>query len=74
MGTAEVHGALWGAAARDWSELNEPHCAVFYEAVFDAIGVDGSMELLDAGCGAGLALQIAAKRGARVTGDRKSVV
>ena len=37
MGTAEVQGALWGAAAGDWSELNEPHCAVFYEAVFDAI-------------------------------------
>jgi SAM-dependent methyltransferase len=68
MGTAEVQGALWGAAARDWSELNEPHCAVFYEAVFDAIGVDGSAELLDVGCGAGLALQIAAKRGATVTG------
>jgi hypothetical protein len=64
MGTAEVQGALWGAAARDWSELNEPHCAALYEAVFDAIGVDGSTELLDAGCGAGLALQIAAKRGA----------
>jgi SAM-dependent methyltransferase len=68
MGTAEVQGALWGAAARDWSELNEPHCAALYEAVFDAIGVDGSTELLDAGCGAGLALQIAAKRGATVTG------
>ena len=68
MGTAEVQGALWGAAARDWSELNEPHCAALYEAVFDAIGVDGSTELLDAGCGAGLALQIAVKRGATVTG------
>ena len=62
MGTAEVQGALWGAAARDWSELNEPHCAALYEAVFDALGVDGSTELLDAGCGAGLALQIAAER------------
>ena len=68
MGTADVQGALWGAAARDWSELNEPHCAVFYEAVFDAIGVGGATELLDAGCGSGLALQIAAKRGATVSG------
>jgi SAM-dependent methyltransferase len=68
MGTADVQGALWGAAARDWSELNEPHCAELYETVFDAIGVDGSTELLDAGCGAGLALQIAVKRGATVTG------
>jgi SAM-dependent methyltransferase len=68
MGTAEVQGALWDAAARDWSELNEPHCAVFYEAVFDAIGAGESTELLDAGCGSGLALQIAAKRGATVSG------
>ena len=68
MGTAEVQGALWGAAARDWSDLNEPNCAVLYEAVFDAIGVGGSTELLDVGCGSGLALQTAAKRGATVTG------
>jgi ubiquinone/menaquinone biosynthesis C-methylase UbiE len=68
MGTSEVQGALWGAAARDWSELNEPHCAVFYEAVFDVIGAGGSTNLLDAGCGSGLALQIAAKRGATVSG------
>jgi len=68
MGTAEVQGALWGAAARDWSDLNEPNCAVLYEAVFDAIGADGSTELLDVGCGSGLALQTAAKRGATVTG------
>ena len=68
MGTAEVQGALWGAAARDWADLNEPNCAVLYDAVFDAIGVDGSTELLDVGCGSGLALQTAAKRGAAVAG------
>jgi len=68
MGTAEAQGALWGAAARDWSELNEPNCAVLYETVFDAIGLGAATELLDAGCGAGLALQIAAKRGATVAG------
>ena len=68
MGTAKVQGALWGGAARDWSELNEPHCAVLYEAVFDAIGADGSTVLLDAGCGSGLALQIAAKRGTTICG------
>src|SRR5580693_8231110 len=56
MGSAEMQGRLWGADARAWSELNEPHCAPLYE------------ELLDAGCGAGLALQLAAKRGATVTG------
>ena len=68
MGTAERQGHLWGAAARAWSELNEPNCAPLYETVFDAIGVGPGTKLLDAGCGAGLALQLAAKRGAAVSG------
>ncbi len=68
MGSAERQGPLWGAAARAWSELNEPHCAPVYETVFDDIGAGPGMALLDAGCGAGLALQLAAKRGATVTG------
>jgi SAM-dependent methyltransferase len=68
MGSAQVQGRLWGAAARDWSELTEPFCAPFYEAVFDAIQVSPGMAILDAGCGSGLALQLAAKRGADVTG------
>ena len=68
MGSAQVQGALWGAAAQDWSELNEPHCVVLYDAVHDAIGVGPGVALLDAGCGSGLALQLAAKRGATVTG------
>jgi SAM-dependent methyltransferase len=68
MGSAEKQGQLWGADARAWSELNEPHCAPLYEAVFDAIGVGSGTVLLDAGCGAGLAVQLAAKRGAVVSG------
>jgi ubiquinone/menaquinone biosynthesis C-methylase UbiE len=40
----------------------------FYEAVFDALGIGPGTQLLDVGCGAGLALQLAAKRGATVTG------
>jgi SAM-dependent methyltransferase len=68
MGSATMQGKLWGAAARDWSELNEPHCAPLYETVFDAIGLHADMTLIDAGCGAGLALQLAAKRGATVSG------
>src|SRR6202047_4223279 len=68
MGTAEMQGRLWGPGARDWSELNEPSCVPFYDAVFDAIAVRPGMALLDAGCGGGFALQLAAKRGATVTG------
>ena len=51
MGSAQVQGTLWGAAAREWSELNEPFSTPFYEAVFDAIAVGPGMKLLDAGCG-----------------------
>ena len=68
MGSAEVQGKLWGPGARDWAELNEPCCTPFYEAVFDAIAVGPGMVMLDAGCGGGYALQLAAKRGATVTG------
>lgn len=68
MGTAQVQGRLWGAAARDWAELNEPFSTPVYEAVLDAIGVRPGMRLLDAGCGSGLAMQLAAKWGAEVTG------
>ena len=68
MGSAQMQGKLWGPGARDWSDLNEPTCTPFYEAVFDAIAVGPGMTLLDAGCGGGYALQLAAKRGATVTG------
>lgn len=68
MGTAQVQGRLWGAAAADWSQFAEPGQTPFYEAVFDATGVGAGTRLLDAGCGAGLALQLAHGRGATVTG------
>lgn len=68
MGTAQLQGALWGAAAQDWAALGEPPQIPFFEAAFDAIGIDGGTRLLDAGCGAGLALVLAEQRGAIVTG------
>jgi SAM-dependent methyltransferase len=68
MGSAQMQDRLWGPGARDWSDLNEPSCTPFYEAVFEAIAVGPGMALLDAGCGGGYALQLAAKRGATVTG------
>jgi SAM-dependent methyltransferase len=68
MGAAEVQGALWGAAAEDWAEFNEPTGIPIYEAAFDAMGVTTGTRLLDVGCGAGLALQLAENRGASVAG------
>jgi ubiquinone/menaquinone biosynthesis C-methylase UbiE len=68
MGSAPIQGRLWGAAAADWSQLTEPAMTPVYETVFDAVGVGPGTRLLDAGCGSGLALQLAHKRGATVSG------
>lgn len=68
MGSAEPQGSLWGEAAEDWAELQEPTGAPLYEATFDALGVENGTRLLDVGCGAGYALVLAAKRGASVSG------
>lgn len=68
MGTAERQGELWGAAPEEWAEYNEPTGAPLYEAGLDALGATTGTRLLDAGCGAGLALQLAARRGATVAG------
>ncbi len=68
MASGEVQGLLWGAAATDWAEIAEPGQIPFYEAAFAAIELGGSSHLLDVGCGAGLALQLAAKAGARIAG------
>ena len=68
MGSADRQGPLWGAAARDWAEIAEPAQIPFYETAFEAIGVGNGTNLLDVGCGAGLAMQLAEKRGATVSG------
>jgi ubiquinone/menaquinone biosynthesis C-methylase UbiE len=68
MGTAAVQGELWGGAPEDWAELQEPTGAPIYEAAFDAMGVGDGCRLLDVGCGAGFALQLALERGAVPSG------
>jgi len=68
MGTADVQGKLWGAAADDWSTLVEPMSTPLFEVVLDAVGAGAGTRLLDAGCGSGLALRLARDRGAAVTG------
>src|SRR4051812_39323057 len=68
MGTAQVQSKLWGERVQDWSELQEHMLLPIYEVVFDHLGLKPGTRLLDVGCGAGLALQIATKRGAMVSG------
>jgi SAM-dependent methyltransferase len=68
MGTAQIQGELWGVRAREWADLQESSFRPLYEAALDAAKVTAGTTLLDAGCGAGLALQVARSRGASVSG------
>lgn len=68
MGSATVQGKLWGRAPRDWAEGQEPQMRPLYEATIAALAPGPGTRLLDAGCGSGLALQLAAASGATVSG------
>ncbi|MEU7158443.1 methyltransferase domain-containing protein [Streptomyces chrestomyceticus] len=54
--------------ARDWAEIQERMLVPLYEAVYDRVDVGPHTRLLGLGCGSGLALLIAAARGAQVCG------
>lgn len=66
--TAGPNGRLWGARAQDWATLQEPTVRPVYDAVLDRLGVASGTRYLDVGCGAGMAAQMAAGRGADVSG------
>ena len=66
--TASINGNLWGAHARDWAEIQEGQCRAVYLAAFDRADLGPTTTYLDVGCGAGMAAQIAAERGAKVAG------
>jgi SAM-dependent methyltransferase len=68
MGTATMQAELWGARARDWAEVQEGVVVPLYEAVLHKTAVGFAAALLDVGCGAGMFCELAAKRGAQVTG------
>ncbi|MBT2491069.1 SAM-dependent methyltransferase [Streptomyces sp. ISL-96] len=57
-----------GARARDWAEIQERMLVPLYEAAYARLEVGPATRLLGLDCGSGLALLIAASRGARVTG------
>jgi SAM-dependent methyltransferase len=67
-GSSVVQGALWSARAKDWAEAQEPAQSALYGPVFDAIDLRPGANLLDVGCGSGVAAAIAARRGAKVSG------
>ena len=61
---AEVQRRLWGTDPQARAELAESHNRPLFEAVLDAAGVGPGTRLLDVGCGSGLTLVLAARRGA----------
>lgn len=61
-------GRAWGARPVDWAYLFEPYARPANDVIFDRLGVGEGVRLLDIACGSGLAAQIAARRGAVLTG------
>jgi SAM-dependent methyltransferase len=68
MGSASVQGRLWGHAPRDWAEVVEPQLRPLAAATLGALAPLAGVRLLDAGCGTGLTLKLAAEAGAHVSG------
>lgn len=54
--------------ARDWAEIQERMLVPLYQAVFQRLEVGPATSLLALGCRSGLALLLAAERGAQVAG------
>ena len=65
---AEIQRRLWGTDPRAWAELAESHNRPLFEAALDAGAVGPGTAILDVGCGSGLALVLAAERGAVPSG------
>ena len=65
---AEVQRRLWGTDPRTWADLAEAHNQPLFEAVLDAAEAGPGTRLLDVGCGSGLTLVLAARRGAVPSG------
>jgi SAM-dependent methyltransferase len=68
MGSAQLQGDLWGARAREWADLQEGSFRPLYQSAYKAAQVGSTSMVLDVGCGAGLALQVAQDLGAKVSG------
>ena len=68
MQTKETQGKLWSAAPANWSRFLEPTFIPMYVEVLKQLQLDEEKMLLDAGCGSGLFLSMAAATGASVHG------
>lgn len=66
--SALLQQRLWSADPEAWALYSEPHNLPLFEAVLDAAQVAARTGLLDIACGTGMLLQLAAARGATLTG------
>ena len=58
--TSEAHGRLWGVRARDWADFQEGTVRPVFQAVLERTRVGPGTRYLDAGCGSGMAAEMAA--------------
>ena len=58
----------WGRRAADFASLAEPANCREYVAMHQHLGVGPAIRLLDVACGSGLAIELAAARGATCAG------
>ena len=68
MSTATIQGELWGKQTYDWATIQEPPSKPLWEAMLDGAMVGVGSHMLDVGCGAGGASELATARGANVSG------
>ena len=64
----EAAGAAWGRRPRDWACLFEHYALDVTHAIFQRIGVERGVSVLDVACGAGLAVRLAGGLGATASG------
>lgn len=67
-GSASMQQEMWGARVKDWAEIQEDTILPLFKEVLTKTGVGSETNLLDVGCGSGRFCQMAAERGASVSG------
>ena len=70
--TDRSEAGYWGRRPRDWAEAQEATALPLYEEVLARLAVGAGTRLLDIGCGSGMALELAARRGAELAGIDQS--
>lgn len=68
VSTVTTQGELWGKQVYDWATIQEPPNKPLWEAMLDGAMIGVGSYMLDVGCGAGGASELAAARGVKVSG------